>query len=188
MSKYMHGAREIVENLAYLIKKKNLDDTGLDLHFTINPLQVNNSRCTKSLMKGFDKVSASDTSSDLPKKLNRLLMDYWHELGNPSRRQKGLQIYVLTDGIFEPSGYEEAETALIRLTQNLDSVGALNNVGIQFIRFGNDANGIRDLDRLDRLYGTNTKCKRYVIVTSEVDCFESSIHLQGHCGHGATHR
>jgi hypothetical protein len=97
-------------------------------------------------------------SSDMKLRLGDILQDYQLRLRSQATRKsylslgpkrvRRLNVYVFTDGVWQPEcDTEEIIRFLVRTLVELQLVG--EQVGIQFIRFGDDAEGIKRLDHLD---------------------------------------
>lgn len=154
MNKHWGDVKSLLYVLAYLVKE--LDDDGFDISFTISSQEKNFNHASKAvayldavLPKGIANINV---------RLSKLLMKYVNDLEKPPRYRLGLRtrqtstkplsLYIFTDGIWQPGcdGVPPIEALIVKLT-------ALKlpkeQVGIQFIRFGNNEEGIKRLEYLD---------------------------------------
>jgi hypothetical protein len=154
MNKHWGDVKSLLYVLAYLVKE--LDDDGLDISFTISPQEKKFNHASKAVAyldamhpKGFANINV---------RLSKLLTKYVNDLEHPPRNRFGLRtrqdsikrlsLYIFTDGIWQPGcdGVQPIEALIEKLT-------ALQlpkeQVGIQFIRFGNNEEGIKRLEYLD---------------------------------------
>jgi hypothetical protein len=151
MRQHWKAAMTLSEALACVIKNFELDNNGVDLHFTVNKCPRRNLRRTRTFAKALKRVETSTVSSNLSRRLGELLDAYSRGL-TPGRTAKGMQIYVLTDGEWQRDTYQDVEREIKDFIQKLDRARQPHyNVGIQFIRFGDDENNKSKLERLDRL-------------------------------------
>ncbi|KAF2103948.1 kinase-like protein [Rhizodiscina lignyota] len=172
MKPHWPNVKTLFGPLAYLIKQERLDEDGLDLRFTINTKSLSGQKKTTPLINLVSNTVPSKVESDLPKQLDKLLSEYKRKLNRfglaktllgPTR---GLQIYVFTDGVWQAESYDAAEKSIRSLIQALDENNQpQKNVGIQFIRFGNDKEGKRRLERLDRLGKDDPTVSRDIVDT-----------------------
>jgi hypothetical protein len=154
MNKHWEDVKSLLYVLAYLVKE--LDDDGLNMSFTISSQEKKFNHASKAVAyldamypKGFANINM---------RLSKLLMRYVNDLEHPPRNRLGLRtrqgsvkplsLYIFTDGIWQPGcdGVPPIEALIEKLT-------ALQlpkeQVGIQFIRFGNSEEGIKRLEYLD---------------------------------------
>lgn len=150
----------VVSLLSYLLK--DTDDNGLDICFTQSTESRNSGRATK-LSEIVEKVAFKGIS-DMRTRLSQILRKYedkfgtttassrsWYKrLGSPEP-QKPLSFYVLTDGKWD---LNEVGPIIMSLVDKMREFKLhKDHVGIQFIRFGQDPNGIARLDHLDHGLG-----------------------------------
>ena len=151
---------DVVSILSYLLKDR--DDDGLDIYFTLSTKRRNSGRATK-LSETVEKVAFKGIS-DMRTRLSQILRKYedkfgtttassrsWYQrLGSPEP-QKPLSFYVLTDGKWDPN---EVGPVIMNLVNRMGEFKLRkDHVGIQFIRFGQDPNGIARLNQLDHGLG-----------------------------------
>jgi hypothetical protein len=156
MRPYWHNVKSVLRVLAYMLK--SCDDNGMDLYFTIATTRCN-SKTSTGLVQHLSGKALKGTS-DIGSRLSTILHEYQTSLRQPISPRwfgfvqakqgtvKPLNVYILTDAIWQPqSDAVEPITALIKTLQELNY--PRKQVGIQFIRFGNDPEGIKKLEHLD---------------------------------------
>jgi hypothetical protein len=157
MSPYWSEVTKVVHVLSYMLKKT--DEDGMDLYFTVSKDTHNSKKSSRFLQTLQCKVKAG--TSDIGSSLSTILQKYKMYLQEeaPNRRRsffskpkpeskKALNVYVLTDAVWEPeSNAAEPVTSLVGTLEKLGY--SRNQVGIQFIRFGDDPEGIKKLEHLD---------------------------------------
>lgn len=143
--------------LGYMVK--GTDPDGIELRFTMSRDRGARAKDTGPLLRTLDTAPFSG-ESNIRTQLGEILQDYHAKLRNqkqtrwlfsrassprPIRRQN---IYIFTDGVWQP-GCDP--TDLIRkLVNGLESYSMeREQFGIQFIRFGDNAEGINRLNQLD---------------------------------------
>ncbi|KAL9039625.1 MAG: hypothetical protein Q9214_004801 [Letrouitia sp. 1 TL-2023] len=150
----------VVSLLAYMLK--DLDSNGLDVCFTHSTQKVNSGKSRK-LSTVVSQVDFRG-KSDMRTCLSRLFHEHknkfgttiapsrsWYRRHVPPTAQKPLSFYILTDGNWLPN---EVGPIIIDLVNRMQSKGLLkDHVGIQFIRFGENQQGIARLNHLDRGLG-----------------------------------
>ena len=163
---------DYVDVLSYMVKR--LDKDGIDLYYFNSPHCVEGAKHSSKLsssVRGHKFSGISSPESSLVKKLDaysKKVKVYatgtpedqphgWksHLTLTPSKAPKlptPLSVYVLTDGVWQLGGHEELERTIRDLIQNLHAAKCKRDqIGIQFIRFGNNPAGIERLNALDRL-------------------------------------
>ncbi|KAF7512559.1 hypothetical protein GJ744_000820 [Endocarpon pusillum] len=156
MSLYWPELLSVFHVLAYFVK--HTDDDGLDLRFTISGDRYNSTRSSTLLDKLQMKTLVG--TSDIESSLGDIVHEYQMYLQQPesNRRfsftrakpkgKKALSVYVLTDAVWQPRS--NAAEPVSRLVSTLkDLKFPRKQVGIQFVRFGNDPEGVEKLQRLD---------------------------------------
>jgi hypothetical protein len=149
---------------------KRADPDGIDLYFTSDAKSYN-SRHRKELIALIDNKKPVG-SCDMKFALGQIVKDFSERLKSTSERsrrsrlsmlsptvasksvqKRGLSIYVLTDGVWQPDPDDlvcGVEQPIRQLIKKLKDNGQLDtDVAIQFIRFGNDQTGIKRLRILD---------------------------------------
>ena len=88
----------------------------------------------------------------------------------PAKGPRKLSLYVLTDGVWETRA--DLQQVIRTLVDNLIQHNHTNKqIGIQFIRFGNDDRGIKRLERLDS--GLNVQMYDFTTTSSALYLFPS---------------
>lgn len=167
-------AQEVFHNLAYIVKEADPD--GLELYFTSEYTKPHKSNQTSPLVE-LVKKRRPPTGLDgtcnmtlcLDHIVGKVIMSNIEgkQSGNklwPRRSRSNLSssrpisIYILTNGVWEPPNNSlcGADKAVIRLIKALeDNNKPASHVALQFIRFGEDKNGIRRLKELDDMRKLN---------------------------------
>ena len=157
MKPHRREVRDLFGLLGYMVKSKDPD--GIELHFTRECERKDRAKNTGQLLRTLDSVRY-DGTSNIRLQLGAILQDYHTRLRDrnsprslfnmirprrPARRQT---VYFFTDGVWQP----DCDPALMikRLVDCLDQNSMeREQFGIQFIRFGNDRDGITRLNQLD---------------------------------------
>ncbi|OCL06940.1 hypothetical protein AOQ84DRAFT_67856, partial [Glonium stellatum] len=157
----------LIDVLAYIVK--STDDDGVDLYFTICKALRRDEKKTKDLIQ-FAKDHRPDPQKPRSERLTnmdhslasilhqyreRLEKDYQRVRSEESswfsrvpRPVRKLNLYVLTDGLWQPeSNGVKPIKALISTLESLKSQD--DQVGIQFIQFGDEEEGTKCLSYLD---------------------------------------
>jgi hypothetical protein len=146
---------------------KGSDRDGIDLFFTVSSDRKSEKTSTKLVhhLKGRRPTGVSDIDTSLDRILNpyleRMLSDMkprrkW-TLTRKSERARPLNIYVLTDGVWRPDS--DGTRSIKTFVEKLGDLGIQDpakQIGISFIRFGNNAEGVERLRRLDEDFATET--------------------------------
>ncbi len=154
--------RDHLDHLVYMVKETDPD--GVELRFSMfkDKLRFKN---TKPLLEAFDrKMAEGESNIRIP--LLQILEEYEEKLENRARKKRWsrgpvrpLNLYILTDGVWQP--HCDATEIISDMVNMLTKYGVRReNFGIQFIRFGNDADGIARLEKLDSGLGLSM----YVLV------------------------
>ena len=170
MRPYWGDVCNVLRVLAYMVKGS--DDDGMDLYFTISSIKHNSKKATG--LHNQIRGKQLQGTSDIGLRLSIILDDYKASLRQPTpkrlsflgrakrRVRKGLSVYILTDAVWQPhSDAGQPIESLVRTLVELDS--PQKQVGIQFIRFGNDPESIEKLRHLDsglhlERYGIGRRC------------------------------
>ena len=170
MREHWEEALILFEILAYILKR--LDPDGLELYFTCTEGKHKKRNTTDLIEIARSRAPPADVMrpSNIFVRLNSILEQYQEKLRNPqsrfgiprsSRDMRKLNLYVLTDGLWQPES--DAETPIKHLVKTLDELDKpLNQVGIQFIRFGDDPHGRARLEHLDSGLKGFSKCSRHM--------------------------
>ena len=168
MQRYWEEATRLLGLLAYMAK--DADPDGIDLYFTIST-SPHKSRHSQPLMKAMqDRVPVGQT--DIKLRLGSILQDYQQRLQDQrtsssiSRRGplsfiplskkavRKMNVYILTTGDWQPLSSEAAEAHIRSLVEKLQALSyPSDQVGLQFISFGDSTQGLSTLQRLDQLDG-----------------------------------
>jgi hypothetical protein len=142
---------KVFEALTYILK--DVDPNGLDLSFTICRETLKKTEKTSSLVNMVKSRSELlKGTTDMNLRLSEILDTYQTELEKPKtfwrKSVLPMNLYILTDGIWEPNC--DAAGPIKNLVNKLNKLhkGRVQ-VGIQFIRFGNNAEAIDRLNILD---------------------------------------
>ncbi len=138
--------------LAYFAKK--LDDNGLEMYFTVSTDKktFRNTRDAVSHLQNMDQ----STYSNIDLRLQQILGKYQDDLDHQGERRsffrsrtkvKPLSLYVFTDAAWQGCDAIAPIEAMIEKQRQLKL--SKEQVSIQFVRFGNDARGIKKLEHLD---------------------------------------
>ena len=149
----------LFEALAYLLKESDPD--GLEMYFTMTD-ESYRAKSSCKLMKYLKNHNPPIDRSNIRTRLIRIVGEYQRRLNDQlqSGRNRRLSftrtpgqvrpqsLYVFTDGIWQPSS--DITDIVENLVKSLtDHRLPPEQFGIQFIRFGNDIEGIERLARLD---------------------------------------
>lgn len=165
MNPYWSNVTKTFSALSYLVKR--VDPDGIDLHFT-NSLESHHSRRTRHLLEKVQRKKPAGRC-DMKSRLGKILEPYRADLPKalePTRHKhflgidlrhwsskgRSICIYVFTDGVWQgglrPLGGVDEPIRIF--VDRLKELGLLDTqVGIQFIRFGNDERGMERLRKLD---------------------------------------
>lgn len=165
MGPYWSNVTKTFSALSYLVK--HVDPDGIDLHFT-NSLESHHSRRTHHLLEKVQRRKPAG-QCDMKSRLGKILEPYRAELPKAlessrhrhflgidlrqwSSKGRSICIYVFTDGVWQgglrPLGGVDEPIGIF--VDKLKELGLLDTqVGIQFIRFGNDKRGMERLQKLD---------------------------------------
>lgn len=139
----------VFEALSYVVK--TVDPNGLDLHFTVSDDKYLNRKETAPLIKTVRSQPRRSTT-DMNIRLTTLLQAYQNKLSKKKSRfsseVKPMNLYILTDGVWETETNVEAPIRSLVKTLNEQGMGRLQ-IGIQFIYFGNNPNALERLEHLD---------------------------------------
>ncbi|KAG8534333.1 uncharacterized protein KY384_001177 [Bacidia gigantensis] len=150
MGNYSFEVKGVFKVLAAIVK--NLSPEGVDIFFTTAGDPIRGWKHSYQLSSSLKKVKFSGTS-DMAARLGDLLDEYKEELNFPKATRRSMfhrpkstdlhrrrNIYVLTDGIWQPGCAKDVLPAIQSMTKRLQAHGnaAKNRMGIQFIQFGND--------------------------------------------------
>jgi hypothetical protein len=158
MAEHWDTLHNVLDVLAYIVKDGDPD--GPELFFTISS-QWKRSKNTTGLLELLHNKSHKG-ATDITLRLNNIIDKYKTKLDQgPSlissflKREKGirpLSLYILTNGIWEDKS--KPDTLIINLVQKLLKLEKTRQqVGIQFVSFGNDTRGLERMRKLDSELG-----------------------------------
>lgn len=157
MAPHRCQVRNTLKLLAHMLGPSDPD--GLEIYFTTDWKKIK-PKDVKSLLKEFDQRPNAGTP-DMREHFASFTEKYQDQFGKrniwskirhprstPHSGPRRLNLYVLTDGVWQP---RTTLTQEIKTLVNHLSERKLTNkqIGIQFIRFGTNPQGIRRLQKLD---------------------------------------
>ena len=153
MRRHWKLVRDLAQLLMYMVKK--WDNDGVDMHFLSSSKRYRPKNSTK--MFDFIREHKPGGITGLNDRLNDDLSTYGKEIERWSRAPHGdpptkRSIYILTDGVLSYGEDTQGQDAIKNMVKCV--LGARlfrGQVGIQFIRFGDDEDGKARLDKLDHL-------------------------------------
>ena len=138
---------------------KATDPDGIEIRFTMSRGNKKRKRNTAPLLRILDEVPYNGTSN-IRTELGDILQDFHAKLRDPkpmksifnrtrsTRPVRCQNLYIFTDGIWQPSC--DPTRWIKNLVDSLEQNSMeREQFGIQFIRFGNDPDGINRLNQLD---------------------------------------
>ena len=163
MKAYWEDVISFFHVFAYFTKK--LDKNGLEMCFTVSTKKVK-FRDTKKAVACL-KNTRHDVPSDIDMRLGQILGNYQKDIESEKEKKhaifsklskpvKPLSLYVLTDGAWPQTN------AVAPIEEMILQKLPKKQVGIQFIRFGNDSTGIDRLEYLDSGLRKKYGKERYV--------------------------
>ena len=158
-------ARELLDLLGKLVKE--YDDNGVDLYFTSPFTRHLKVKTTTQLISIFDrhKPYGSEEVSDMSARLSDTVTSYQKALAKIHERKSllartatkirkdelcPLSLYIFTDAVWQPVCDVAPVIKSLVNTLNQQNLHK-QQIGIQFIRFGDQPKYIRRLEKLDRL-------------------------------------
>jgi hypothetical protein len=138
--------------LMYIVKE--MDPDGVDLYFLKSRESIRIKNSTQ-MEKQINKHKPNGMTS-----LNRLdedLVAYRQKIDQYGKsynmdRPRPRNIYIFTDGALEIGEEKQGQSAIKMLVDSIQGAKLLRGqVGVQFISFGDNVEGIEKLQRLDRL-------------------------------------
>lgn len=148
MHPYKEHVTTLLSPLVYTVKEGDPD--GVEVHFTVSK-SMQQSRKSRVLI---EEVECHDFEgkTDISKRLGIILRRYRVNLEDKRMAHlsvRPLSIYILTDGVWE--GGRDAQTPMREIISVLKQYGYdRKQVGIQFISFGNDDEGLQRMADLDQ--------------------------------------
>ena len=163
MQKHWNEAMSLLSVLAWMAK--DADPDGIELCFTCSTSKYKNRH--SGPLKDAMKLEGIRPNSftDIRLQLGRILQQYQQRLQEDSerssrlwtfrstrKRARKLNIYILTNGLWQPNDPNNLIKDLVEKLQDLHLPE--DQVGLQFISFGDDPNGLDRLQALDKLNKT----------------------------------
>ena len=147
MEQYRDKVRDVLELLTYITIMH--DPNGIDLYFS-NSSDKRRPKTNADVLKKFDKTPPPKSDFlDFKVVFNNIIGEYQRQLGkkhllrswfssHPEIGPRKLSLYVLTDGVWQSEC--DLSITIKTLVAKLKEHGLVHDqVGIQFIRFGNDS-------------------------------------------------
>jgi len=148
MRPYKDDVVKVFESSSYLVKE--MDNDGIDLRFTVSGVCELNCKSTTRLIQLLAD-QRYEGQTDIDHNLNQIFDKYKASLDKPKsffNKHKPLSLYILTDGVWEADCNPDA--TIRSLVKKLVDLGyTRQQVGIQFISFGDDPTGLSRLNHLD---------------------------------------
>jgi tetratricopeptide (TPR) repeat protein len=151
MSKYWKEVADVLGILAYIVAQNDSD--GVDACFSGSELQVHGNNSSQ-LISTLKRVVPSG-EPDIAQRLNQMLHRDFSQRATSRRFLPGgsrpLSLIILTDGNWRKAETQKAIVEPIKaLVEKLtSSQGDGKQVGIQFVAFGNDSEGLHKLKSID---------------------------------------
>ncbi|KAG4434108.1 hypothetical protein IFR05_010417 [Cadophora sp. M221] len=152
MVRHWTNVTKVIEGLSYILKVA--DNDGLDLYFTISEQSAIKEKHTSTLVRLVERHKQTDraASTEINFRLNQILEKYKAKLDSnpwwPKKPPKPLSLYILTNGVWEAEC--KPEIPIKNVVQKLQDLRKdREQIGIQFISFGNDTIGMERLRHLD---------------------------------------
>ena len=151
MSVHWPQVKKVFGLLSYMVE--DCDPNGLELYFT-NTSKIFRSKNTSSLLRELEMMTPKGLP-DMRSRFGSIIEKYQGKFGKRKLSSlfresspRKLSLYVLTDAVWQPK--IDLTTTIRTLVRSLEDHKLANKqIGIQFIRFGNDPEGIRRLQELD---------------------------------------
>ncbi|KAL2073991.1 hypothetical protein VTL71DRAFT_7769 [Oculimacula yallundae] len=142
---------KLFEGLSYILK--DTDRNGLDVYFTISQECALQNKHTKDMVPMVKRRKQRDPTArtEINYRLTKILDEYKAKLDSNKfwkSKPKPLSLYILTNGVWEKECQPEIPIKnVVRKLQDLRK--DREQIGIQFISFGNDEIGLERLRYLD---------------------------------------
>lgn len=151
MREHWHAVIRLFSIVAWLIKSRDKD--GLDLYFTQTDQRFHDkhtSRLAEAIQKRMN--TSNKGISDMSIRLEQILDKYAMDLRSRKEGTRGLNLYIFTDGIWTPGcDVVHGISKIVQILQDLRI--SEKKIGLQFISFGKDKNGLARMDLLDNHLG-----------------------------------
>ena len=169
MQEHWDDVVPLLDILAYIVKRT--DKSGIDLFFTMSDSTCTDEKKTTNLVDVANKhrppkaKEGKEHLSNIHNRLSSILGKYERRLKEEDQRKlrssqnrpwhahdpndvRKLSLYIFTDGIWQPEA--DAFSPIKSIVETLDQFKKpKDQVGIQFIQFGNDTEGSTRLSFLD---------------------------------------
>ena len=163
MQSHRNEVVALVRLLAYLLKKTDPD--GIDIYFTMTN-HHHRSKSSSQIVKALKNHDPPADRCNIRTRLLKIVGDYQTKLDKQKQvgtyrrlsitrtpaQVRPLSLYVLTDGVWQP-GNDITDIVDNLVTCLKEHKLPREQFGIQFIRFGNDSEGVERLARLDSKLG-----------------------------------
>ena len=159
MATYRSEVEGVLEVLGYMVTK--LDPDGVDMFFTTSNISIKRCKDPQSLLRKL-KAASFNGNSNMELRLGRLLHDYEMRLDNQKNSIRKISnvfrsldlhrrrnIYVLTDGLWQPGCNVVAVIGSMVDKLEQQHIAHKHQIGIQFIRFGDNQDAKVLLRHLD---------------------------------------
>lgn len=151
MYPYWKSLVTLYSDLIYMVKKKRLDPNGSELQFIMSEKHKERKNTTELVAMVSAMQYDMKGESNFASRLGKILQAYKAKL-EKKRHTRPISLYIFTDGRWQ-SGHGQlagVARAIQRIVLFLEEIRAPDKqVGIQFIRFGNDEIGRERLRYLD---------------------------------------
>ena len=161
MAAHAPNVKRVIGLHGYILKK--CDPTGLDIHFTNSPVQKNTKK-TSDLLRAIEGVNFAGLTN-MEARLGTILREHKSRFGGKVAVQKSffklkakeedqrpISFYIFTDGRWQPGN--RVDLVIRDVVSAMQAKSLLKgHVAIQFIRFGDNPDGIAILDNLDHGLG-----------------------------------
>lgn len=141
---------------------KGYDPDGVDFYFTASSDKKYKLRTKQKVQDKLAKEKPKTSLCHMENRLGFILQDYQKRLYRAhtsifyralyTRKLRPLNVYIMTDGQWQDGS--DPDGAIKSLVEKIKETGKLKSqVGLQFISFGNDAESIKRMERLDDKLG-----------------------------------
>ena len=185
MVEHWDSVVNLFEGLSYILK--DVDKNGLDLFFTISRLHAESEKHTSALVTMVEKRKPTDRNAktEINFRLTHILDKYKAKLDDNSwwtKKPKPLSLYILTNGIWEDEC--RPEIPIMNTVRKLEDLRKdREQIGIQFISFGNDPKGLERLRHLDDDITEQLNLTQSVMSLPLLLTIRTDFGYQRHCGH-----
>jgi hypothetical protein len=155
---------DLAANIAYIVKQ--YDPNGIDLRFLQSDEKLDKCKSSKEVRSKI-RFTPFAGMTDISLCLRSLLGEYKQRIDDWTTRKRKylvklhkkpnpITFYIFTDGVWQAAENrrqpEYGQSPIFSMVSELEKHGwGRNEVGIQFISFGNNEDGLRRLETLDNL-------------------------------------